>query len=309
MSDLVPSVGILGFRRNPMPTPVAPIRLLRLSVSITDAAPKKRSARDTLGSPEKKFSKSFRIGDQRMKSHQPTLGTLIRNLRSSNGWTLKEMSERSGIPVSTLSKVEHDRLTLTYDKLLQLSQRLGMQMSELFASPSENDPPITARRSIGRLDQAVRVNTPNYDYFYLCSELRRKRMIPVLTHIRAKSVEEFGDLVHHSGEEYIYVLNGKIEVHTEFYDPVLLEQGESIYIDSNMGHAYLAAEGCVEAVVLGVCSSAAEGLMDSLMNLHGPESSRPSHRSHAVASMGTPAHADGRPIGKNSMSGKSRRIA
>ena len=34
------------------------------------------------------------------------------------------MSERSGIPVSTLSKVEHDRLTLTYDKLLQLSQKL-----------------------------------------------------------------------------------------------------------------------------------------------------------------------------------------
>jgi transcriptional regulator with XRE-family HTH domain len=241
-----------------------------------------------------------------MKSHQPTLGKLIRNLRSTNGWTLKEMSERSGIPVSTLSKVEHDRLTLTYDKLLQLSQRLGMQMSELFASPSETDPAITARRSIGRLDQAVRVNTPNYDYFYLCSELRRKRMIPVLTHIRAQSVEEFGDLVHHSGEEYIYVLDGKVEVHTEFYDPVLLEQGESIYIDSNMGHAYLAAEGCVEAVVLGICSSAAEGLMDSLMNLHGPESSRTSHRSHAVAGLSDPAHADARPIGKN---GKRRRAA
>ena len=43
------------------------------------------------------------------------------------------MSERSGIPVSTLSKVEHDRLTLTYDKLLQLSQRLNIRMSELFA--------------------------------------------------------------------------------------------------------------------------------------------------------------------------------
>ena len=43
------------------------------------------------------------------------------------------MSERSGIPVSTLSKVEHDRLTLTYDKLLQLSQKLNIRMSELFA--------------------------------------------------------------------------------------------------------------------------------------------------------------------------------
>ena len=66
------------------------------------------------------------------------------------------------------------------------------------------------------------------------------------------------------------MLEGKIEVHTEFYDPVVLEQGESIYIDSNMGHAYLAAEGCDEAVVLGICSSPNEDLMRSLIDLHGP---------------------------------------
>jgi hypothetical protein len=56
-----------------------------------------------------------------MKVRHPTLGSLLRGLRSRKGWTLKEMSERTGIPVSTLSKVEHDRLTLTYDKLLQIS--------------------------------------------------------------------------------------------------------------------------------------------------------------------------------------------
>ena len=67
---------------------------------------------------------------------------------------------------------------------------------------------------------AVRVETPNYDYYYLCTELRQKRMVPILTRIRAKSLEEFGDLVSHSGEEYIHVLEGTIVVHTEFYDPV-----------------------------------------------------------------------------------------
>lgn len=205
-----------------------------------------------------------------MAADNPTLGALLRGLRNREGWTLKEMSAKSGIPVSTLSKVEHDRLTLTYDKLLLLSQRLGLRMSELFAEPSEaTEQPVTARRSIGRIADAVRVETPNYDYYYLCTELRRKRMIPVLTIIRAKTVEEFGELVHHSGEEYIYVLKGRIEIHTDFYDPVLLEEGESIYIDSNMGHAYLAGEGCDEATVLGVCSSADEGLMQSLMTLHG----------------------------------------
>jgi transcriptional regulator with XRE-family HTH domain len=204
-----------------------------------------------------------------MTRQHPTIGSLLKSLRARNDWTLKEMSQRCGIPLSTLSKVEHDRLSLTYDKLLQISQRLNLRMSELFAEEDNvQEQAITARRSIGRIDDAVRVTTPNYDYFYLCPELRRKRMIPVLTRVRAKSIEEFGELVRHPGEEYIHVLEGRAEVHTEFYDPIVLEAGESVYIDSNMGHAYIAADGCDEALLLGVCSSADEQLMESLMNIH-----------------------------------------
>ena len=198
----------------------------------------------------------------------PTLGALIRSLRSRHGWTLKEMSAKCGIPVSTLSKVEHDRLTLTYDKLYQLSQRLGIRMSELFAELSEDAGGVTARRSLGTLQQALNIETPNYDYHFLCAELRRKRMIPVIARIRSKSSEEFGELVHHSGEEFTYVLKGQVVLNTEFYDPVVLKEGESIYFDSSMGHAYLTAEGCEEAVVLTVMSSADEEQMESLISLH-----------------------------------------
>jgi transcriptional regulator with XRE-family HTH domain len=220
-----------------------------------------------------------------MKVRHPTLGSLLRSLRSRHGWTLKEMSERTAIPISTLSKVEHDRLTLSYDKLVHLSQRLNIRISELFADPAATvDAAVTARRSIGRVVDAVRVNTKNYDYYYLCPELRKKRMIPILTRIRAKSAEEFGELVHHSGEEYIYVLKGSIKVITEFYDPVILNVGESIYLDSKMGHAYLTAEGCDEATVLGVCSSPDESLMQSLLSLHGdaetPAAVPPSELAH-----------------------------
>jgi transcriptional regulator with XRE-family HTH domain len=199
----------------------------------------------------------------------PTLGALMRALRARQGWTLKEMSARSGIAVSTLSKVEHDRLTLTYDKLQQLSRRLGMRMSELFAEEADGPAqPVTARRSLGDMASAVRVETPNYDYYYLCTELRRKRMIPAITKIRARSADEFGDLVHHPGEEFIYVLSGRVVVQTQFYDPVVLEAGQAIYLDSSMGHAYLAAEGCDEAEVLGVMSSADEELMEALLSIH-----------------------------------------
>ena len=250
---------------------------LVLPLQIEHKAPSTRLSRRNVGvalqSETRRMSDSERKGEvSSAKSSRPTLGSLLRALRARNGWTLKEMSERTRIPLSTLSKVEHDRLTLTYDKLLQLSQRLNIRMSELFAEPTDSpEPAVTARRSIGSIDRTVRVNTPNYDYYYLCTELRKKRMIPVLTRVRAKSAKEFGDLVRHSGEEYIYVLEGRVDVHTEFYDPVVLEAGESIYIDSNMGHAYLAGEGCDEAVLLGVCSSADEGLMESLMTLHGED--------------------------------------
>ncbi|WP_183426970.1 XRE family transcriptional regulator [Luteimonas sp. RC10] len=210
-----------------------------------------------------------------MSPKSPTLGTLLRGLRTRRGWTLREMSEHTAIPLSTLSKIEHDRLTLTYDKLQHLAQRLNMRVSELFAEPEPGAAPqaVTARRSIGTLDKALRVKTDNYDYFYLCTELRRKRMIPIVTRVRAKTTAEFGDLVRHPGEEYIHVLEGRVQVHSEFYDPVVLSEGEGIYIDSQMGHAYIVDTGCEEALLLGVCSSAEEDLMESLITMHEQEGS------------------------------------
>ena len=90
-------------------------------------------------------------------------------------------------------------------------------------------------------------------------------MIAVITKIRAHSVEQFGELSHR--EEYVYLLKGKIVVATEFYNPVTLGEGQSIYIGSSIGHAYLTAEGCDETEVLGVRSSSDDELMKSLLNI------------------------------------------
>jgi transcriptional regulator with XRE-family HTH domain len=206
---------------------------------------------------------------------QRTLGAVMRGLRTREGWTLKEMSDRSGIPISTLSKVEHDRLTMTYDKLQQISQRLNIRMSELFAEDDAGAGVVMGRRSIGRLDDALHVETPNYDYSYLCTELRQKRMIPVIAKVRARTREEFGAYVRHPGEEFVYVLKGAIVVHSEYYDPIQLKEGESIYLDSGMGHAYVAAPGCDEAVTLGVMSGAEEDQMSSLISMFGDSAPGP----------------------------------
>jgi transcriptional regulator with XRE-family HTH domain len=197
----------------------------------------------------------------------PTLGPALRSVRERNGWTLKEMSEHAGIPVSTLSKVERDQLSLTYDKIHQLCHRLNMRVSELFAVAEDraSTPPVTARRSVGSLASAVHVNTPNYDYFYLCPDLRRKRMVPIYIKVRAKNLEEFGELHRHDGEEWIYVVEGEIAVHTEFYEVIHLKKGEALYLDSTMGHAYTVLEGYDEAVILCTCWSAGDDVMRSLI--------------------------------------------
>jgi transcriptional regulator with XRE-family HTH domain len=198
-----------------------------------------------------------------------TLGKLLRAERQRRGWTLRQMSERVGIPLSTLAKVEQDKLSLSYDKLQQLTAKLGVTMAEFLAQNSAQPvsaTAITARRSTTGVSNSVSVETANYDYQYLCADLRDKRMVPILTRIRARSLAEFGELIRHQGEEFVYVLEGCIEVHLQFYTPFTLQVGQGVYIDSTMGHAYIAKD-CESALVLGVCSSEDTNLSETLIDL------------------------------------------
>ena len=202
-------------------------------------------------------------------STKSTLGGLVRLLRQRNGWTLREMSERVGIPLSTLAKVEADKLSLSYDKLQQFASRLGMTMVEFLGAgePSAERPlMITGRRSVARSGNSVEIRTSNYDYEYLCADLREKRMVPIITRIRAHDMNEFGEHIRHKGEEFIYVLEGTIEVHLQYYASVTLTAGQGIYIDSTMGHAYV-AKNCGSALVLAVCSSEDPNLAGELISL------------------------------------------
>jgi transcriptional regulator with XRE-family HTH domain len=200
-----------------------------------------------------------------------TLGGLIHLLRKEHNWTLRQMSEKVGIPLSTLAKVEADKLSLTYDKLQKMTSRLGMTMTEFLAQAGSSVrgpavPVVTARRSLTTDKTSIRITTSNYDYEYLCADLREKRMVPILTRIRAHNLAEFGEPVRHRGEEFIYVLEGSIEVHLQFYSTVTLRAGQGIYLDSTMGHAYVAKD-CESALVLGVCSGEEPDLDRELISL------------------------------------------
>ncbi|MGE0238125.1 MAG: helix-turn-helix domain-containing protein [Parvibaculaceae bacterium] len=181
------------------------------------------------------------------------LGRRLHALRKREQWTLAEMALRTGLAASTLSKVENDQISLGYDSLLKVSSGLGIDISELLSDGPAQQPNgrrILTRRGGGRL-----LTTANYTYEYLGAELARKRMVTLYTEVKTTSLEAFGPLQKHPGEEFVWVSSGRIAIHTEFYEPVELAAGDSLYFDSMMGHAFIRV-GEEQTFIINVISAA-----------------------------------------------------
>jgi transcriptional regulator with XRE-family HTH domain len=179
-----------------------------------------------------------------------------RALRRRAGLTLQELSERSGLAVSTLSKIENGQLSPTFETLLRLADGLGVDVAELFSTESATDT-ASARRSITRRGQGRLHVTQQYRYEMYCTDLFRKEFTPLVTTITARSIEEFQPLSRHEGEEFVYVLSGEIELHTEHYQPTRLRVGDGCYFDSSMGHACISVSK-KDAEILWVTSRATQ---------------------------------------------------
>lgn len=167
-------------------------------------------------------------------SSEALLGQRIRARRNQLGWTLEQASQSTSLARSTLSKIENGLMSPTYDALIKLAAGLKIDISELFEPTKIISG--SGRRSITRKGDGQIHHTPFYDHILLCNAMSNKDMIPFKTKILARSFDDFEDWSRHTGEEFVYVLSGEIELFTEFYEPVRLGAGDAWYIDSRMGH-------------------------------------------------------------------------
>jgi hypothetical protein len=93
-----------------------------------------------------------------------------------------------------------------------------------------------------------------YDYRVHSAELRQKQIIPLHMVIKSRELDDITRWSSHEGEEFVYVLTGTIELHTELYAPAVLKKGDSAYFDSSMAHAFL-NRGRNDAEILSICLS------------------------------------------------------
>ncbi len=179
------------------------------------------------------------------------LGEKVREFRQSHHWTLEEASRRTGLAKSTLSKIENEQVSPSFEVVQKLAAGLGIDVPQLFVSSSE--PMVSGRRSFTRNDQGRPHPTRTYEHELLATELTHKRMVPFKSMVHARSFNDFSDWVRHSGEEFLLVLSGSIIFYSEFYEPVSMQQGDSIYYDAGMGHACI-SESRQDAQILWVCT-------------------------------------------------------
>lgn len=204
-------------------------------------------------------------------------GAMLKSIRAERGWTLAQVSECTGLSITTLSKIENDKLSLSYDKLVRISEGLGIDIGRLFGAKGASENSLaelvpSGRRSITRSGDGSAIETKTYSHLYPAADLLNKQIVPIIAELKARSREEFGPLIRHAGEEYAMVLDGAVEFHTDLYSPLLLNKGDSIYFDSSMAHAYIAAaDGLCR--VLSVCSAG-----DQKSVLHADEGSVPSEQ-------------------------------
>lgn len=189
------------------------------------------------------------------KDEPLAVATLLQSLRKTNGWTLAEVSRRTGVAISTLSKIENGQTQPAYSVMTRLAAGLDIDFVDLLGGNSH--PRFSgAARAITRAGQGAHFRNDMGIYEALGSDLAAKSLQPMLIEIPPRSPGTPSVRSAHRGEEFVFVIEGPVVFEMSPYAPTVLETGDSVYFDGAMDHGFHAV-GPGSSRILSVCFAGA----------------------------------------------------
>ncbi len=182
---------------------------------------------------------------------EPTaIGQRVRLVREEKGMTTKDVGQRTGLSPDYLDQIEADELSPPLGVLIKIAKALDMKLGR-FISTGEVKPFTVVRKDERRIvSRYTSAQGDQYGYTYesLAPDKKDRHMEPfMVTLVPSRAKKE---LSTHEGQEFIYILEGAMEVTLEDFTDVLYP-GDSIYYDSTIPHL-VRCHGDKEAVILAV---------------------------------------------------------
>jgi transcriptional regulator with XRE-family HTH domain len=185
------------------------------------------------------------------EAEEPTAGgERIKRLRELKGLSLADVSQRTGLPEEMLEHIERDTIAPPLGTLTKLARVLEMKMGYLLTEGQRRPFVITRKHERKPVSRRAAQQQRSYGYSYLslAPEMRDRNMEPFLVSL-APTAEEMPGSVH-EGEEFIFVLEGEMEVIIGEHRDVLYP-GDSIYYRSTVPHLVRCHQG-KPALILAV---------------------------------------------------------
>lgn len=209
--------------------------------------------------------------DAQVSTVRDTIGGLMRDIRKRRKLTLERLSELTGISVSSLSRIENTQLGMTIEKVEKVARALGVAPESLVsgsrsgrAAVRAGSPPPSERREprfvVDRASRRKARADRELHIEYLFDGSTGRALDCMHLTVEAISVWE-SEFVRHPGEKIIYVIGGAAVVYCERRPPLILERGDSVYMDGDVWHSIVAVNGVpAELLVTVHAGPSASGL-------------------------------------------------
>lgn len=166
--------------------------------------------------------------------HEP--GPMIAMQRKKLKWSLTRLAEKSSVSISTISRIENGLISPTYAVLARLCEALEIRWADMLGEDEQRS--AAGCRVVNRAGTGVMHNTARGVYEWLGTDLATKRMEPTI--VDAIPDSGLRTLEGHEGEEFLLVLEGSIVFFMQDYAPLEMIEGDSVYFDGSIPHAYYA---------------------------------------------------------------------